>query len=474
MSVEKTTFVIIGGGIAGVSCAEALAFLAPEEPAILITQSPFVKSAVNLNYITKTLTAFQIEEKNPNYLNEIHPAITVIHDQVKHLDSTNHIIITNTNKSIEYKKLCICTGGEPKLIDTNNPNVFGIRDTHSVQDFQTRAASAKRIVIVGNGGIATEIVHKLENIELIWAVKDQHISAAFIDPGAAEFFQDQALKKKDKIEQSVLKRVKYTVNDEGESTCDDSMGAALGPDWYRNIKLPGNRTQNSQVTIEYGTEVVKIRSPLSDETQSWPVYVELSNGKIYGCDLVVSATGVSPNSRIFLDGNQDLIISEDGGFQVDWKMETSVPDVFAAGDVCTANWPRAPHWFQMKLWTQARQMGLYAAKSMQASLTQEEILQDFCFELFSHVTQFFGYKVILLGLFNGQTLDGNYEILMRVTKGEEYIKLVLKEGRMQGAILIGETDLEEMCENLILNQLDLTPFGDDLLNPNIDIDDYFD
>ena len=45
---------------------------------------------------------------------------------------------------------------------------------------------------------------------------------------------------------------------------------------------------------------------------------------------------------------------------------------------------------------------------------------------------------------------------------------------MVGAVLIGETDLEETFENLILNQMDLTPYGEELLNPDIDIEDYFD
>lgn len=35
----------------------------------------------------------------------------------------------------------------------------------------------------------------------------------------------------------------------------------------------------------------------------WPVYVELTNGKIYGCNFIVSATGVVPNVKPFLDGN---------------------------------------------------------------------------------------------------------------------------------------------------------------------------
>jgi NAD(P)H-nitrite reductase large subunit len=51
---------------------------------------------------------------------------------------------------------------------------------------------------------------------------------------------------------------------------------------------------------------------------------------------------------------------------------------------------------------------------------------------------------------------------------------VLQNGRIQGALLIGETDLEETFENLILNQIDVSPYGEDLLDPNIDIEDYFD
>ena len=47
----------------------------------------------------------------------------------------------------------------------------------------------------------------------------------------------------------------------------------------------------------------------------------------------------------------------------------------------------------MRLWTQARQMGWYAAKCMAAASAGESIDMDFSFELFAHVTKFFIYKV---------------------------------------------------------------------------------
>lgn len=215
-----------------------------------------------------------------------------------------------------------------------------------------------------------------------------------------------------------------------------------------------------------------------------PLQLKLSNGTCIECDLVVSATGVRPAITLRCTDAELLLSSADGGILVDRLQRSSVDGIYAAGDVCTANWPLAEHWHQMRLWTQARQMGAMAARAMAARWTgelterstaaEEAILQDFCFELFGHVTQLFGYQVVLLGKFNGQGLGSGYEALIRTTPGLEYIKYVLKDGRVHGAILIGETGLEETTENLILNGMDVSGYEEGLLDPDVDIEDYFD
>jgi len=40
-------------------------------------------------------------------------------------------------------------------------------------------------------------------------------------------------------------------------------------------------------------------------------------------------------------------LASDGGIEVDGQMHTSVADVYAAGDVCTAAWPCSPYWLQV-------------------------------------------------------------------------------------------------------------------------------
>uniref|UniRef100_A0ABM5GDU5 Pyridine nucleotide-disulfide oxidoreductase domain-containing protein 1 n=1 Tax=Pogona vitticeps TaxID=103695 RepID=A0ABM5GDU5_9SAUR len=494
----RSRFIVVGGGIAGVTCAERLAAEFPSDDILLITASPVIKAVVNFRQVSRTLEEFDVEEQASTVLEKRYPNIKVIQSAVKQLKSEEHKIITEAGKEYIYEKLCLCAGAKPKLITEGNPFVLGIRDTDSAAEFQKCLAKAKRITIIGNGGIALELVYEVAGCEVIWAIKDRAIGNTFFDAGAAEFLIPKLSAEKPEPP-IVCKRMKYTTaeseTEERETAGAGKIGSALGPDWHEGLHLKGAKEMLShKVHIETLCEVKKIylreefqqsqkvslAFPRAEEDKNsetdielWPVYVELTNGKIYGCDFIVSATGVVPNVHPFLDGN-NFALGEDGGVKVDISMHSSLPDIYAAGDICSASWEPSPFWQQMRLWTQARQMGWYAAKCMAAEILGEPIDMDFCFELFAHVTKFFNYKVVLLGKYNAQGLGSDHELMLRVTKGQEYIKVVMQNGRMLGAVLIGETDLEETFENLILNQMDLSRYGENLLDPNIDIEDYFD
>ncbi|KAK9709610.1 Rubredoxin NAD+ reductase C-terminal domain [Popillia japonica] len=461
----NATFVVIGGGIAGVTCAETLAFYQPEQEIILVSESSLIKTVTNLLALTQTLTSFNVEEASSNVLNSKYKNINVVHGTLNKINDVEKHVIIDINIKINYEYLCICTGARPKLIPQakDNPYVLGIRDTDSIEYFIERLKDSKKIAVVGNGGIASELIYKIQNTDIDWIIKDDHISATFVDPGAGEFFQSSLHKNFNTAEQSPSKQMRY--EEEGGS----KSGAALGPDWYKHFQIKGACELPAQVKIHYQTELAEVKI---DADCEHPVKITLNNGQEINCDLVISATGVEPNLNFH--GSSDFKLSPLKEIMVNEYMQTSLPNIYAAGDVCHAYWDHAQHWFPMKLWTQARQMGCYAAKCMSSALNEEEILQDFCFEIFTHTTKLFGYKVILLGLFNGQKLGKDYEILFRMTKEHEYVKLILQNGKLQGAVLVGDTDLEEMCENLILNQLDLSDYKEDLLNPDIDIEDYFD
>lgn len=98
------------------------------------------------------------------------------------------------------------------------------------------------------------------------------------------------------------------------------------------------------------------------------------------------------------------------------------------------------------------------------------------------MTRFLGKKVVLLGLYNGEKLQDepaeDITLYSRVqdegTPQATFVRVLLLRGKMQGAVLIGDTDLEETFENLILDGLDLSSYGPQLLDPDIELDHVFD
>jgi pyridine nucleotide-disulfide oxidoreductase domain-containing protein 1 len=142
----------------------------------------------------------------------------------------------------------------------------------------------------------------------------------------------------------------------------DLCGSALGPDWMMNLDIKGNNHNSKKtIKIEYKCEVKQIMNfndyqlimnergeEILDDDKFWPIYVELTNSKIYGCDFIISATGITPSIDAFIKNNK-FEVAVDGGLKVNDKMETNIQNIYAAGDVCTADWKAAPFWFQMVL-----------------------------------------------------------------------------------------------------------------------------
>lgn len=163
--------------------------------------------------------------------------------------------------------------------------------------------------------------YEIEGCEVVWAIKDKSISSTFVDPGAGEFFMAELNKKKETQEGKPSKRLKYTVDDVKNSGSDNlPIGGALGPDWSADLSMMGTQEQISHcVTVEKCVEVRTIHTKQEFEELgkcsfdlsgnpdqgSWPIYIELTNDKVYGCDFLVSATGVVPNTAPFLPGNQN-------------------------------------------------------------------------------------------------------------------------------------------------------------------------
>ena len=282
---------------------------------------------------------------------------------------------------------------------------------------------------------------------------------------------------------------------------------------------------------KYGTET-------ETETEKWPAVAVLSDGRRLGVDVIVAATGVDASVRVDWLPTEHFPRGKDGGIAVTETFQSiGDPCVFAAGDAASAETRTADtstHWFQMRTWSQARSSGTYVARVMVGDADSEVRVARFpnhrrlCshtrltlsfiyrkafgfnYELFTHTTIFFGKKCVLLGRYNGQKFGeedaGDLKSYARSTFSDEsdspkdsgevepdvfrggaagsnqskstdtstFVRVLLHKNKMVGAVLLGNTDLEETFENLILDQIDLARFGASLLDPEVDLEDYFD
>jgi len=150
--------------------------------------------------------------------------------------------------------------------------------------------------------------------------------------------------------------------------------------------------------------------------------VQLADGRELPADLVVFAVGVRPNIDLARAGGLDV----NRGIIVDDFMATSEPDIFAVGE-CVEHHGQT---FGLvgPLWEQARicaavlcgeAPGPYVAPAPHTSLK---------------VT---GVDVFSAGVLEARD-DGDEEITVRDAGPGQYKKLILRDGRVAGAILYGE------------------------------------
>jgi len=313
---------------------------------------------------------------------------------------------------------------------------------------------------------------------------------------------------------------KYIVERERERTALEAARRAvaesvakMGLGTAQSSDPPAPTLPPFDLSLDLCTEVSELH--VLDESSPFPLALLLTSGKRIEVDLVVSATGVQANTawappelRLASEGEGP---HRSGGIVVDECLRSSVPDVYAAGDCACLRFseaflaqhvtPDRPLLFhQERLWSHAKLLGCYAARSL-SGLYEAELseLGGFNFLLFAHTSVLLGRKAVLLGLHNLQNLGGAAGVRQLVQSGAlrtlvrcrperraELIKLHLLHGRLIGALLLGKMDasgegegadaleLEETCENLMLNQTDLGEFGDFLNDVDVDLADYFD
>lgn len=291
---DNDVVIVIGGGIAGTSFTETFSSLCPDVRVILISASPELKVAHVSSTTGRLIQQIHVHEVSSSSIIESLSNVQFLRDEVVSLDPVEHCVLTSSGKRIIYSKACICTGARPAVIPGPESRVLCIRDTQSVHQLQQSLSGSKRIVVVGNGGIATELVFKVTHCHVVWVMRDRSVSSAFFDPVSAQFMLNSlnqgAKQEATKCEAQPQAR-KFIVKSDGDEESKGYTGSALGPDWSLGREFTG-RSSDSSLLIEYEAEVTRVHEPADpSDGAGYPVVAELSNGKKFACDIVISATG---------------------------------------------------------------------------------------------------------------------------------------------------------------------------------------
>lgn len=163
----------------------------------------------------------------------------------------------------------------------------------------------RRVAVVGNGGIALELMALLRGIEVVWAVKHEHIGDAFFDRDAAEFLLEEL--QAQHAQQGGAKRLKLyddaaaaapaagaragADQREGSGSRAGASGRpqpavvrsvhghAVGPRWSEGLRELLDSTRAGRATklrLETGCEVASVE----DGPEGWPVRLRLVSASL--------------------------------------------------------------------------------------------------------------------------------------------------------------------------------------------------
>ena len=168
------------------------------------------------------------------------------------------------------------------------------------------------------------------------------------------------------------------------------------------------------------------------------------------CELVVVATGVRSNTA-FLEGSN--IEFDRFGLIIDEKGKTNVENVYGAGDITGRN----------PIWPTAVKEGIIAANNM---LGNEMIMTDF----FGSKNTMNFVNIATMSLGDTEPKDDTYKVEDKID-GENYKKIIHKDGKIYGAIIQGDLSYAGVLTQLIKENIDISKVTKSIFD--IDYADFF-
>ncbi|HHL2030125.1 TPA: NAD(P)/FAD-dependent oxidoreductase [Clostridium perfringens] len=216
-------------------------------------------------------------------------------------------------------------------------------------------------------------------------------------------------------------------------------------DKYASSKYE-KRFEDAGVKLKLGVRAEKV---LIDENKN-PKALLINTGEEIPCELIIVATGVRSNVAFLKDSS---IETDRFGLIINEKGETNARDVYGAGDITGRN----------PIWPTAVKEGIIAANNM---VGNEIFMEDFFGS--KNTMNFLGLTTMSLGVVNAP--DDSYTEEIDIS-GENYKKIIHKDGKIYGAIIQGDLSYAGVLTQLIKEKIHVSKVKKPLFE--IDYSDFF-
>lgn len=402
---------VVGTGIAGLSACEAVRERDPSAAITLVGEEPHpFYSRPGLAYLlTGSVPEKRLYVRTPAEVAAL--GLERIHARAAALRTDAHRLSLADGRTIGYDRLLLATGAvsiPPEFEGGGLDGVMRLDGLDQARAMMRRARTRAAAVVVGGGSTALEIVEGLH----------------------AQGMQVRYFLRGDRYWSKVLDPVESAIVEE--------------------------RLEEEGVRIHRRTEVARAVGE-----NGRLVAVETVAGERMACEILAVAVGIRPRLELAKAAGIDT----DRGVSVNELLETSAPDVLAAGDVAQVLDPTTGRAELDALWNSALQMGRVAGANLAGAG------EPYRKHVPMNVTRVAGLVTTVIGAVGG----GKDPDLKTMTRGQseswtargpsttvqerhgtDRVRVLLGERTVQGAIVMGSQVLSHPLARLVADRVDVS------------------
>ena len=374
---SDTTFLIIGGGLAGAKAAEGARTNGYDGRIVLVAEEkdqPYERPPLSKGVLRGEDEPETARVHDPDFY-AAQSVDLMLGESIEHLDIESRSAQLTSGGSIDFDTALLATGAAPRRLDLPGTSLDGVHYLRTVEDSERLSAAIKgagRVAVIGAGWIGSEVTA---------SARQMGADVVLIEPAELPLIH--------------------------------VVGDRVG-EMFRQLH------SDHGVDLRLGVGFTELRGDGS------VAEVVLSDGRVEPADVVVIGVGVITRTELA----QASGLAVERGVVVDEYLQTSVPGIYAAGDVAEAWHPRYQRRLHIEHWANALEQGPHAA----ANATGQH-------EPYTLLPYFFSDQYDLGLEYVGNSVPGDDVVIRGDLAGREFIAFYHRDGVVSAAMPVNTWDV---------------------------------